>query len=308
MTLPIQIPSLAELLSVAPPRVEVLDIGAMPEGEPRYQRLLDLGLCRVTGFEPQPEQLAKLRSESAARGGSHIWLGHVLGDGEPATFHAARYPGCSSLLPPDPATIDLFTGMNASHEGGNFTVKSTETVPTRRLDDLAECPPPDYAKLDIQGAELNVLKHGMEKLANAVVLESEVEFLPLYKNQPLFGDIERFLRKYGWVLHRFLDIAGRPFRPIRLPDPSQAISQILWADAVFVKDFRRLDKLSEDQINKAALVLHEVYGSYDLVSLLLGEIDRRHRSDQAIRYRQALAALAARNELPIQFLSVKNRL
>ena len=308
MPLPIQIPSLAELLALAPLRVEVLDIGASAEGEPRYQRLLDLKLCRVTGFEPQPKQLAKLRSESAAAGGSHIWLGHVLGDGEKATFHAARYPSCSSLLPPDPASIDIFTGMNASHEGGNFTITGTETVTTRRLDDLAECPPPDFARVSQQGNELNVLRHGLEKLQDAVVLECEVAFLPLYKNQPLFGDIDRALRKAGWVLHRFMDIAGRSFRPIRLPNPSQAISQVLWADAVFVKDFRRLDKLSEDQVNKAALVLHEVYGSYDLVSLLLGEIDRRHRSDLAIRYRQALAALAARNELPIQFLSVKNRL
>ena len=38
--------------------------------------------------------------------------------------------------------------------------------------------------------ELLVLEHGMQKLADAVVIEAEVEFVELYRGQPLFGDIE----------------------------------------------------------------------------------------------------------------------
>lgn len=301
------LPALAELLSLAAPRLEVLDVGAALQGATRYQRLLDLGLCRVTGFELNADHLQRRRSESAAGGGSHIWLGHILGDGESHTFHITRDPAYSSLLCPDPACVDLFTGMNASHESGNWTVVDRQTVQTRRLDDTAECAPPDYAKMSAQGAELAILRNAIRKLEHCVVLECETAFLPLYRSQPLFSDLQRFLQKQGWVLHRFLDLAGRSFRPIRLPDPAQAISQVLWSDAVFVKDFRRPEKFTDDQLLKAAFVLHEVYGSYDLVSLLLNEVDRRGYSDHAVRYRQALAALAARNELPIQFLSVKKR-
>jgi hypothetical protein len=37
---------------------EVVDIGANPiDGDPPYRTMLHQGLCRVTGFEPQPEAL-----------------------------------------------------------------------------------------------------------------------------------------------------------------------------------------------------------------------------------------------------------
>jgi hypothetical protein len=40
----------------------VLDIGAnLVDGDPPYQRMLDDGLCTVTGFEPQQRALAELQ-------------------------------------------------------------------------------------------------------------------------------------------------------------------------------------------------------------------------------------------------------
>ena len=76
-------------------------------------------------------------------------------------------------------------------------------------------------------------------IASAVIIECEVEFVPLYKEQPLFGDIQILLRERGFVLHKFLDIAGRSFRPANGPggNPFTAMSQVLWADAIFVRDF-----------------------------------------------------------------------
>ena len=39
----------------------VLDIGANPiDGDPPYKRMLESGLCTVTGFEPQRDALAEL--------------------------------------------------------------------------------------------------------------------------------------------------------------------------------------------------------------------------------------------------------
>src|SRR4051794_11395268 len=126
------VPSLTTLLPGAWPTVQVLDIGAMPEGDARHQPLLDLGLAEVTGFEPQPEQLARLRAIQ----GPFRWLPYVLGDGRPGIFHVTRYPGCSSLLEPDPAVIDLFHRISAGRPGGNFHVVAREPVQTVRLDDV----------------------------------------------------------------------------------------------------------------------------------------------------------------------------
>ena len=59
----------------------------------------------------------------------------------------------------------------------------------------------DFIKLDAQGAELAILR-GAERLMRACVvgLEIEVEFLPLYHGQPLFGEVDAYVRSLGFEL------------------------------------------------------------------------------------------------------------
>ena len=280
------------------PTLETLDIGAMPEGIRRFQRLIDLGLASVTSFEPQAEQRARLGPDSY---GGRV-LSDVLGDGRPGIFHVTHYPGCTSLLEPDPAVINMFHGIDAGPPDGNFTVIREESVNTRRLDDIDECPMADYVKIDVQGAELLVLENGTAKIADAVVIDSEVEFVALYKNQPLFGEIQVFMRAQHFMFHKFIEIAGRTFRPTSLPDATTALSQGLWADAIFVKDFSHLECYSEKQLLKAAVVLHEVYASFDLVRRLLLEYDCRSGEQRATAY---WAALQDSSALQSMYMSLK---
>jgi FkbM family methyltransferase len=270
-------------LPLAP--IEILDIGAREEGQDRYQPLRDVGLARVTGFEPDEEHCAALQASAAE---TDRYLPYYLGTGETSVFRIARYPGCSSLYEPDAGVIDLFTSIGTG-ELDNFRVLERTEVETVRLDDIEGAPRPDYIKLDIQGGELDVLKHGTEALQSTLVIESEVEFIPIYKDQPLFSDVEVFLREQGFLLHKFIDVGGRSFRPFsRNNNPFAATSQVLWADAVFVRDFTRLERYSESDLLKAALVLNDVYSSYDLVSLLLREHDQRKGSDLNSAYMSAL--------------------
>ena len=104
--------------------------------------------------------------------------------------------------------------------GGNFRVVSKEKIFTRHLDEIEECPQADFIKLDVQGAELLVLENALQKISNAVVIETEVEFVEIYRNQPLFGDIQKFMRDQGFVLHKLVDISGRNFRPMSTGDPT----------------------------------------------------------------------------------------
>ena len=268
------------------PRIEVLDIGAMPEGEERYTNLVDQGLARVTGFEPNPTQFEKL----AGRTGLYDYLPVCLGDGGPATLNITRYPGCSSLLRPDERVIDAFSAMGATSPGGNFTVIDTLALQTTRLDDVENCPQPDLIKIDVQGAELLVLENGPNKVSNALVIETEVEFVPLYRNQPLFGDIQSFLRAQGFELHKLLDLAGRCYRPIELGNPFAALSQFLWADAIFVRSPFELELYSNDELLKTAVILNDVYRSYDLVLRLLRELDRRTNSRLSLAYGKFLSS------------------
>jgi len=77
------------------------------------------------------------------------------------------------------------------------------TLPTLPLDDAAAkfgLTDASYLKLDIQGAELEVLQSGPRLLAESVMaLRVETEFLPIYKGQPLQKDIDGCLRAHGFM-------------------------------------------------------------------------------------------------------------
>jgi FkbM family methyltransferase len=290
--------SIKEALQVELPTIDLIDIGAMPEGEDRYGPLVKQGLARVTGFEPNPQQFQRL----AVRQGPYRYLPYFLGDGGAATFHVARYPGCSSLYEPDPAVIDLFTSIGAD-EGGNFTVVQRVPIQTRRLDDIPELGRADFIKVDVQGAELDILRHGTGVLATTLLIECEVEFLPLYKGQPLFGDVSTFLAAHGFVLHKLIDVGGRCLRPLVFNNNLFApISQVLWADAIFIRDISRLERFADGELLKAAAILHEVYLSYDVAFHLLREYDRRGGTDLAKRY---IDKVFRQGNLPTLYMNLK---
>ena len=87
----------------------VLDIGAnLVDGDPPYQRMLDDGLCTVTGFEPQQRALAQLEQR---KGPMERYLPHVVGDGQTHRLKITRAEGMTSLLTPDVNQLRLFTGF-----------------------------------------------------------------------------------------------------------------------------------------------------------------------------------------------------
>jgi len=289
---------LKDVLSMTLPSIEIMDVGAMMEGEDRYSPLVKQGLGTVTGFEPNPSNLAKLN----ARPGPYTYHPFFLGDGKKATFYLTAYPGCSSLLEPDGDIINLFSTIGAEPGTGNFSVVEKTTVETSRLDDLDEISQPDYLKIDVQGAELMVLENARNTLSKVLVLETEVEFIAIYKNQPLFCDIQKFMIEQGLMLHKLVDVAGRSLRPVELPNRYQATSQLLWADAIFVRDYTDLDTYSDEDLIKSAVILNDVYLSYDVVYRLLGEYDKRKSTDYSALY---MASLKSHGDLKLMFMNLK---
>lgn len=276
------VPFLTALIDIRPAPLLVLDIGAWSEGRDRYAPLVEQKLAQVTAFEP----MEVLPAELAARGVTRVGR-HYLGDGGPARLHETRYPGCSSLYPPNPAVIDCFPAIGTRPPHGNFEVLAVHEVQTSRLDDVLTDGFPDFIKIDVQGAELDVLRHGTRAMRLATVIETEVEFVPVYLGQPLFGDMQRFMQEQGFLLHKLIDSVGLSMLHRSGPEP---VSQLLWCDAVFVRDFSRLDGYDAHDLLRTALMLHDMYGSYDLVARLLAEHDRRDGTDYAASYVAALAA------------------
>lgn len=75
-------------------------------------------------------------------------------------------------------------------------------VPIDRLDsvvDFAKLARPITMKIDVQGAELDVLK-GCDVLHQVDFVYVELSFVSLYEGQPLYGDVSDYLQHHGFVL------------------------------------------------------------------------------------------------------------
>jgi Methyltransferase FkbM domain len=146
----------------------------------------------------------------------------------------------------------------------------TQRIATRRLDDIDEVDKVDYLKIDVQGSELAIFEGGRNKLGSAVAIQTEVSFIPLYRNQPAFGEIDRFLRSLGFIPHAFAAIDRRAIVPVLIEnDKYRGLNQLLEADIVYVRDFRYPEKMSDEQLKFLAVIAHSCYGSIDLTIHIL---------------------------------------
>jgi hypothetical protein len=64
-------------------------------------------------------------------------------------------------------------------------------------------------------------------------VELEAEFAPVYKDQPLFADVDRFMRAQGFVL---FDLRPCYWKRAAGRDLGGPHGQIIWADALYLKD------------------------------------------------------------------------
>ena len=62
----------------------------------------------------------------------------------------------------------------------------------------------------------------------------------------------------GFILHKLIDIVGRPVRGWDVTPPLMPVSQMLWAGAIFIRDFNRMNRFSDVDLLKPAMVLNDV--------------------------------------------------
>lgn len=270
---------------VAPPVMTAVDIGAMllADDYDPFERLNKIGRLNVIGFEPQPAECAKLNALAIT---GRRYLPYAIADGTRRNFYVTNTGMTSSLLKPNLRIAQLFNGLAEVMQ-----VAAIAQVNTVRLDDVPEirgegC---DLLKIDTQGSEAEILAHASETLKSCLIIQTEVEFVRLYEDQPLFADVDQLLRGRGFMFHRFSALRGRTYKPLILNnDPNAAMSQTLWTDAIYVPDLPRLDQFESAALIKLAALLHEIYGSFDLSHLVLAAHDRQYGTSHAQRYLELL--------------------
>jgi FkbM family methyltransferase len=265
----------------AVPTINVVDVGAMfaGDGSEPYSALRNAGLARVVGFEPVAEECERLNRRF---GLPHRYLQYAIGDGTARRLHVCTESMTSSLYEPNTALLSAFDGLEA-------VVRVVRELPieTHRLDDVPEAAEADYLKIDAQGAALDVLRGAPRLLARALVVHTEVEFAPLYRDQPLFADVDTSLRGSGYGLFTLDEIHSRVYLPLGERDvpSSRRFRQALWTDAVYVRHLFELDRLDARELAKLFVILHVSYGAIDLCARVLEHLDAKSGTAAVKRYR-----------------------
>jgi hypothetical protein len=93
-----------------------------------------------------------------------------------------------------------------------------------------------FLELDTQGSELDILQGSEYLLTTSLLgLQVEVEFFPIYKDQPLFSDVDSHLRPMGFCL---FDLSRYRLRRAYI----KTRGQLLWGHALYLKDLHQIKK------------------------------------------------------------------
>jgi FkbM family methyltransferase len=155
--------------------------------------------CAVHAFEPVPFLAELLRKRYPNTNGVVVHQKALGSENGKARFKVMDYHSASSFLEPT-------TTAKSYHKTEYNNYSETEVEMTRLDNCFTSAPFPDILKLDLQGYELEALKGCGALLRNLRIIATEIEFVPLYEKQPLFGDIDRFLRENGFFLFNFYEL------------------------------------------------------------------------------------------------------
>ena len=280
-----------------------IDIGARGGFEPD---LLPIAWAvDAHGFEPEPEAYSHLAAHRAGPWRSlAVHKLAIAGSSGDRRLHIPSDPQGASLLQHDPAIGRRFGYPHL------FDVARIETIDTTTLDAAAErfgFHAASYLKLDVEGAELEVLEGAETVLASLVAIKTEAAFLPFRKHQPLAWDLAAHLGARGFEImdvsdpHRWRHGPAAPHPYLRRAAPAYSRGQAVQCDLLFFRAAAGM--ANDDQAVRGALIALAL-GYFDhAASLFAGLADRRRFTfDESLeiaklslRYgrRQAAAAIKA---------------
>jgi FkbM family methyltransferase len=245
-----------------------VDIGASGGLENVWKR--NQNDLTVIGFEPDEKEYKKLIKMGKS---NRHYINSAVSD-----FHGFKEllvrqaQGNTSFYEFNQKLINVFPHME------RFNIISRATVKTDTLDSLLtknNYNNPDFLKIDVEGAELDVLNGGIKSIANDIFgIQIEVRFIEFYKNSPLFSTINNFLINNNFQL---FDMNRYYYKRSKGLWKGCLKGQLGVADALYLKTSNKLLENCEglnsiDQKKRKllrALKICLVYGYYDYASELL---------------------------------------
>lgn len=198
------------------------DIGGRGGLQTKWRLLARAGAVRAVLFEPERAEAERLRRAGTPAQIVSKALGPTRG---PATLHVTRLASLTSVREPNPEVFGRY-GFAPNFEVVERVPLELETLAA--LIESGEVPAPHFAKIDVQGFEIEILEGFGRHLDGVVALELELQFEEVYRGQKLVGEAYAWLRERGFAL--------AAIRPQSLLDDA-----IVEANAFFSRSPERLD-------------------------------------------------------------------
>ena len=191
------------------------------------------------GFEPNPDHFADL-SAADSHWRSLRYLPHAIGgQSGTRTLYRPRFGNSSTMLPPNTAIGDAFDKPQF------FDVGETTQVDVIRLDDALDqfgIRNPDYLKLDVEGAEFEILEGAAQTLSTLSAIRVEVCFIEVRQGQRLGMEVGHYLERLGFRLMHMTElnpwrVHGYRAHPAVSREPIRySRGQLVHADFLFMRD------------------------------------------------------------------------
>ena len=223
--------------------VTIVDVGARwgfnPEWEAFGKHL------RVYCFEPDEEECRRL---NASAGRNVRYVPSALGRAESeATLYETRLSASSGLYKTNMNYFSRLLNRNNGITVGERTIKLQTLVGALEQFGVRAI---DFIKLDVEGAELDVLMGGERYLKNGLLVGilSEVRFQEEINGCPIFWQLDEYARRFGFRLydlqfyHQSRHVLPYPgLSDYRTPDGQRFFAytthgQIMDGDALYFRD------------------------------------------------------------------------
>lgn len=153
----------------------------------------------IHGFEPLPAAAEQFEKIFSGDQNVHLHRYAIGQDRRNVAFYIADRDDSSSILKPGSGQQKAF-GISLSRK------IEVELAPLDDLISLESLPSPIMMKIDVQGAELEVLR-GCKNLSMIKDIYVELSFVELYEGQALFEEVRSYLESKGFHLRGFFNQA-----------------------------------------------------------------------------------------------------